>query len=213
MSLFVKYKAKYLNEKSAIEYRKRLKELYPTTVHDSSLDKDYSGHKITYGEMDYSGIDQIVKSFSNKTFTSFLDIGSGRGKLCLYIASIQSITKSVGIELVTPRHLDALKLKDKLDDFSAITSKVKFINQDFLTCGLDEFARTSPLVWISNLCFDLELTNRVINKLIEQMPSNTVIACSKEYTGDDTNRLTKLDSLNVKMSWTESSQVHLYLIN
>lgn len=211
MSLFIKYKTKYLNSKSEIEYKKKLKELYPQTTHDSSLDKDYPGHKITYGEMDYSGIDQIVHSFPNQTFTSFLDIGSGRGKLCLYIASEPSIIKSVGIELVTPRHQDAVKLQSKLNEFDKFVKKVEFINQDFLTCELDQFANTTPLVWISNLCFDPELTNRFFNKLINEMPSGTIIACSKQYT-DTNSKLKELNSIQVKMSWSDSSQVHLYKI-
>jgi SAM-dependent methyltransferase len=212
MSLFIKYKAKYSNAKSAIEYRKKLKELYPSTTHDSGLDKDYSGHKITYGEMDYSGIDQIVSNFPNQPFTSFLDIGSGRGKLCLYIASEPSITKSVGIELVTPRHDDALNLKRQLDNFNRFTNKVEFINQDFLTCDLSQFVDTNPLVWISNLCFDRELTNQVFNKLIDGMPSGTIIACSKQYTEGTNPKLKELNSIQVKMSWSESSEVHLYRI-
>jgi hypothetical protein len=209
MSLTLKYKKKYLESKSIVEYRKKLFELYPSTMHDSGLDKDYSGHKITYGEMDYSGIDQIIKNFPSKTFTSFLDIGSGRGKLCLYIACEPSIVKSIGIELVTPRHQDALNLKERLSDHPTITEKVRFINQDFLTCELNEFANTTPLVWISNLCFDPELTNRVFNKLINQMPTGTIIACSKQYSGNNSS-LKNLESIQVKMSWTESSQVHLY---
>jgi len=209
MSLTTKYKKKYLDSKSIFEYRKKLLELYPSAVHDSSLDKDYSGHKITYGEMDYSGIDQIIKNFPSKTFTSFLDIGSGRGKLCLYIASQPSITKSIGIELVTPRHQDALNLKAGLSDHPSITDKVEFINQDFLTCELDGFVNTSPLVWISNLCFDPELTNRLFNKLINEMPRGTIIACSKQYS-ESNSSLKNLESIQVKMSWTESSQVYLY---
>jgi len=62
MSLTSKYKKKYLYYKSIIEYRKKLKELYPSTQYDSGLDKDYSGHKIIYGEMDYSGIDKILQN-------------------------------------------------------------------------------------------------------------------------------------------------------
>ena len=92
---FEKYKQKYLDSKLIIEYKQKLMELYPKCVHDSVLEGDYSGKIITYGEMDYSGIDQIIKKFPDYTFTSFLDIGSGRGKLCLYIAAQSNILKSL----------------------------------------------------------------------------------------------------------------------
>ena len=186
-------------------------ELYPKCVHDSVLEGDYSGKIITYGEMNYSGIDQIIKKFPDYTFTSFLDIGSGRGKLCLYIAAQSNILKSIGIELVTERHADAINLKEKLLKYNSITNKVQFINGDFLEYNLNEFVDTTPLVWISNLCFNSDLTNKVINKLITDMPSGTIIGCSKEYTGLNT-KLSKIDMIPIKMSWAETSMVYLYKI-
>jgi tRNA1(Val) A37 N6-methylase TrmN6 len=65
-------------------------------------------------------------------FNNFIDIGSGRGKLPLYVAGLPNISKSVGIELVTDRYNDALEIKNKLNDYKNITNKVIFINDDFL---------------------------------------------------------------------------------
>ena len=78
------------------DYISELKELYPLCKHDWILSKNdnntnYDGHKIVYGEMSYEGIETLYSitstpsnSIKNK-FDAFIDIGSGRGKLCLYI--------------------------------------------------------------------------------------------------------------------------------
>lgn len=210
MNLSIKYKLKYLNTKHSIEFKNDLIKLYPNCVYDSDLASDYSGHKITYGEMDYSGLDKILEFFSDRTFTSFLDIGSGRGKLCLYMCGFDSIIKSIGVELVQERHTDALVLKSKLNSYPNLISKLELINGDFMNFDLSVLKSTSPLIWISNLCFDSELTNRLFEKISSgNSLTNTIIACSKEYTGSDP-KFVKLDTIDVKMSWTKESQVHLY---
>ena len=84
----------------------------------------------------------------------------GRGKICLYATAIPTINKSIGIELVTERHNDAIKLKTKLLKYPE-TSKVEFINNNFLNYNLDAIKSLKVLVWISNLCFDQETTNSI----------------------------------------------------
>lgn len=203
-----KYKLKYLNVKNLIEYKNKLMKLYPNCVHDSGLKSDYSGHKITYGEMDYSGLDKIIEYLPNKTFTSFLDIGSGRGKLCLYMCGFENIAKSIGVELVHERHADALELKSKLASYPNLVSKLELINANFMKVDLSMLKSTTPLIWISNLCFDPELTNQIFEK-ISSSELTGIIACSKEYTGTS-QQFVKLNTIPIKMSWTESSQVYLY---
>ena len=80
---------------------------------------------------------------------------------------------------------------------------------DVLSTTTESHTQTS-LIWISNLCFSAELTNKVFEKLSSSnLNQGTVIGCSKEYTGSD-SKFKKLDIISIKMSWTESSQVHLY---
>jgi len=41
------------------------------------------------------------------------------------------------------------------------------------------------------------------------MPIGTIIACSKQYSGNNSS-LKNLNSIQVKMSWTELAEVYLY---
>ena len=100
-------------------YLCHLRNLYPEIVKDTLEDKEifkqkYKEHKTTYGEMEYEGIEKLYEAVKEFEPTCFMDIGSGRGKLCMYMASKPEIKHSLGIELVKERHDDAKKLKSKL---------------------------------------------------------------------------------------------------
>ena len=103
---YLKYKQKYLNlslqfggnEELQKSYFEKLKVLYPNCIQYTNDSDNYKNHQITYGEMEYEGIEKLYNKF-NKDFelTNFIDIGSGRGKLCLYMALFPQITQSIGI--------------------------------------------------------------------------------------------------------------------
>jgi len=232
---YLKYKEKYLNLKKMLggdfsddvikdlsdkelvylpdDYFKQLKELYPTCKYDSvELKESYKDHNITYGELEYDGIQNIINHLDKK-FNNFIDLGSGRGMLPLYLAGHPEILKSLGVELVKERHDDALQLKKKLSNFSDQTKKVEFINDDFFNVDLSKYTNGLTLVWINNLMFNNELNNNLFNKLLNILPSGSIIACSKQCLLKS-NDITNMDNLSVKMNWNKNNvDVFLYVIN
>jgi tRNA G46 methylase TrmB len=200
-------------------YIKKLKQLYPACEHDKNKDdisKKYAQYKTTYGEMDYEGIESLYpvvlqKLEANENITTFMDIGSGRGKLVMYMANKPNIQKSVGVELVDSRHKDALHLRDQLAaEYPDITKKVEFLNEDVLKVDLrshimDE--RNHAFVWFSNLCFEQSTTNAIFEKLKRELPQGSIICCSKQPNIQD---LKFLETVPIKMSWMDGSQVHIY---
>ncbi len=226
---YLKYKDKYLKLKQQLggedEYIFELKKLYPECVHDTSSLKDaekYSknGYATTYGEMDYRAIEKYNDLFNKDgNIDYFIDFGSGRGKLPLFMADKVKI-KSIGIELVTERHEDAVKLKNTLEkNFSKITNKVELINGDMFKylegINKDTF-KTPVLIWISNLCFGEEITARLFNKLIEKMPSGSIIGSSKVPNkipdGLVPVNFEKDNKVEVQMSWSKTSNIYIYKI-
>ena len=197
------------------KYLKELMDLYPSIKMDLVDSKQlYSDHTITYGEMDYDGMDKLLKHLQdqNINFNYFIDIGSGRGKLPLHVASLPNVTKSIGIEVVKERHNDAEELKQKLKEFKQITDKVVFINDDFNKIELSQYINSITLVWISNLCFSQEFTNLIFNKLVEILPSGSIITASKKHFFESP-KLFNLGTLQVPMSWSKtSSSIYIYKI-
>jgi hypothetical protein len=210
---YLKYKQKYLNLLQQIageKYVLELKDLYPSPIHDSSFSKSYNEHKITYGELTYEGIEAISNKYND--IEQFLDVGSGRGKLCLYMAHKQNIDLSVGIELVEERYKDAIDLRNRLSvEYESITSKVKLVNSDIFEYTLDGELDKKTLVYFSNLCFEQETSNKVIIKLIKELKSGSIIVCSQEFNQQHTS-LRQLENIIVKQSWHSESVVYSYEI-
>jgi hypothetical protein len=220
---YIKYKQKYLFLKKSIKkleggnnenYHNKLKKLYPNIVRDSVIQSD---RNFTYGEMTYEGI-ETLNNILNIAFNCFIDIGSGRGKLPLWYAGLSGVKKTIGIEIVEERHNDALKLKSDLDEFNDITSKVDLICDDIFNIDLSYLhdSDLKILIWISNLCFSQELTDRIFNKLVIELPSGTIIACSKEVSLSlpkiQKYYINNNNIIDIKMTWSDKSQVYLYSI-
>ena len=206
------------------KYVNELMRLYPACKHDENryeTNTNYSLHKTTYGEMDYVGIEQLFMRELKRLHPTvdiakihtFMDIGSGRGKLCLWMAAQPSIKTSIGVELVKSRHEDAVGLQSKLSaTYPEITEKVVFLNENVLMVDLKSMTKSSGVafVWFSNLCFDQEVTNDIFQKLARELPKGSFICCSKQpsiHIGE------LLGSVPIKMSWMDGSQVFVYQTN
>jgi hypothetical protein len=219
------------NTLSAKEYLTKLRSIYPSCQFDRNgqeCQAEYTGHKITYGEMEYEGIQKLYEytssQFHNK-IDAFIDVGSGRGKLCMYMASKPKIVSVLGVELVKQRHDDALQLKTELQ--SKYSGKVEFINSDVLQIDFSPFKKRAVLVWFSNLCFDQSTTNSIFQKMSDDLPKGTIICCSKQpaHDGASPERGTSIgedsqesrawtgeykSSIIIPMSWSSNSTVYIY---
>ena len=204
----------------------KLKSLYPSCKHDSNNDRSsYSGHNTTYGEMNYDGMKVLYTYVQtiNPEINTFIDIGSGRGKLCLYLASLPKIKKCIGIELVKSRCDDAIELKSRLS--SAFADKVEFICGDIFSIDLSERLMNGSdsysdsgtttdakvFVWLSNLCFKQETVDEIFEKIVHELPKGSVLCCSKKTTSENP-RITFIETVPIEMSWNKESNVHIYQI-
>lgn len=73
-----------------------------------------------YGEADINDLHKIIKTIiheyydlENESSLSFIDIGSGTGKLILYLYE-HSQLNGVGIEIINHRYLKSLELLEKM---------------------------------------------------------------------------------------------------
>lgn len=201
-----KYNNKNITKK---KYISKLKKMYPKQKYDSiNLEHLYKGHRITYGEMEYSGIVKLydyIKQNYNPNINCFIDIGSGRGKLCMYMASQPKIKKVLGVELVKERHDDALDINSQLN--YKYSKKVVLLNNNILDVKFDEYKNNQILIWFSNLCFDLSTIDDIFNKIKNELPSGTIVCCSKKPTIFNADLL---NTVPIPMSWSKESNVYIY---
>ena len=197
------------------QYLDQLKTRYPSCKHDEDRSDRhlYTGHDITYGEMEYTGIDVLYKHLAkkyDKDINAFIDVGSGRGKLCMYMAAHPKIKRVLGVELVKQRHDDAVHLRDLLA--KEYSKKVELLNKNIFEVDLKDFEDSRVFVWFSNLCFDQSTTNEIFHKLYEELPKGSIICCSKVFDiqQETGNEYEYIESTPIKMSWTTSSNVYIY---
>lgn len=201
------------------DYFDELKKLYPKCVNNGNESKSSTE---TYGEMEYTGIELLNSKFnSNNRIKYFIDIGSGRGKLICWFAGIPNIIKSIGIEIVEQRYKDSLNLKNKLSNYPDITKKIELICDDVSKINLNNLVNlnsSDTLIWISNLCFGQELSDKIFTQILNQMDIGCIIICSRKPFIDKDNHsvnnkyLNLLDELKIPMSWTNLSNVFVFQI-
>jgi hypothetical protein len=124
------------------------------------------------------------------------------------------VDKSIGIELVTERHNDAIKLKQEMSlSFPNIAKKVELLNIDMFKFLETINTFDSPvMVWISNLCFGDIITTKLFNVLVKKLPPQSIIGSSK-LPSELPNGIKLINKLQVKMSWSENSDIYISEIN
>lgn len=205
-----KYRRRSQKEKKTRkQFLTRLKKLYPSCKRDAESHNElYKEHKVTYGEMEYEGIQKLylfISKHFNSQIDCFIDIGSGRGKLCMFMAAQPKIKSVLGIELVTQRHNDAEQLKSELD--SEYAGKVELVNTNALEFSFEKYNRNEIMIWMSNLCFDQSTTDSIFRKLQSELPSGTIICCS-QATNNSIGTL--IHKMPISMSWNKGSNVFIY---
>lgn len=191
------------------QYIATLKELYPSCLHQSHISKpEYQEDNTTYGEMNYEGMAKLYSEVKkmNKSIQTFIDVGSGYGKLNIFMASYDKIKKSIGIELVQERYEHALGLLKQMD--SQYSHKVEFKNDNILDIDINSLIHPqgAVFVWWSNLCFSQDKVNEMYEKIAAELPKGSIIACSKQMTNVETQPKTMI----IPMSWSATSTVYIY---
>jgi hypothetical protein len=195
-------------------YLNKLKKIYPETKYDNST-IDHDIYNTTYGEMAYDGMNNMINGLLDHNVNqckNFVDLGSGRGSICLYMASKPNIKNSIGVELIKDRFDDAIELKNKLGK-NKYTSKLQFYNNDMFDFLKNEPIDKNPyLVWISNLLFSQDLTNKIYDQLITKLPNKSIICSSNNPTQYDETQCKSIKDISVPMSWSDNSTIHAYQI-
>ena len=213
-----------------IEFRQYLFSLYPECKFDRNIVNydEYPEHNITYGEMEYNGIDKLydhimsleINNSNQEQKYAFIDIGAGRGKICIYMASKPNITQSLGIELVKERYTHSVLIMQsfpKRKYFRPFLSKIDFYNENMFNFNYrDSLEDPSQkcFIWINNLCFEPETIEKLFIKLSEELEPDSIISCNKTPEFNKLplyNHFKLINTVSIPMSWSKNGS-DVYII-
>jgi SAM-dependent methyltransferase len=163
-------------------------------------------YNTTYGEMEISGIEKLYNYLkTTNSFNCFMDLGSGKGKVCMYMAKQPDIKQVVGIELVEERHEEANQLMKTLNTDDA--QKVSLHLDDIFNVSLKKYNTMNTFIWISSLCFPQDVVNNIFKKIKKELKEGTIVCCSKTPT---VNIGELIGTLTVPQTWNKDHLVSIY---
>lgn len=122
---------------------------------------------LQYGEVSYKGMEPLYTALGLRKTDKFYDLGSGTGKLVLYVALRGEAKSSVGLEVGERRHCQAEEAcsrltkelkKEPLDSCSNYSVVLADIRQQLYT--------DATVAVLSNLCMDVSVQSRVTDNLM-----------------------------------------------
>lgn len=150
-----------------------------------------------YGEVDSNDIYNIIKAISeynNLEDLHFLDIGSGCGKLTLYIYNKVNCY-CTGVEIIKHRYLKSLKLLN--DDIY----NIEFLNDDFKNIYLGNF----DIIFCCNIIFSKKDNDMLYFKLNKEFNGYALLF---DYNNKISNNL--LSIYNVNTSWDKNVKLYMF---
>ena len=156
---------------------------------------DSNESSLIYGEVCNEDLLKVLLKYINNE-NNILDVGSGCGKLCIYLAIKMNIFVE-GIELLENRYK---KSETLLENFNCY-DKVNFINEDFNNLFFGQY----DIIYCCNLVFS------------EKDNYNLYYKLEKEFFGlfilyDYNNLLAKylVKKEKVKCSWNNSTEIFIF---
>ena len=170
----------------------------------------------TYGELTGEGLLKVIEmcrklGMNDLEERNFVDLGSGTGRV-VFNASIY-FNQVYGVELSTKRHNIGNKILE--ENKNRLRNNIHLVNGDMYNLVNGDMYNLNcsemDVVYISSLCFTDEMMESLKEKLGGKLKNGSLIFTSKEMNIDGNNNFIKLDNeLNVKMTWSENSQLYIY---
>ena len=98
---------------------------------------------------------------------------------------------------------NAVELLNKLP--KKYSKNVELFNGNILNKDLTKIITEPTFIWWSNLCFDSDKIEEIYAKLKSEIPSKSILCCSKTIINGNL-----AGEIKIPMSWREDSNVLIY---
>ena len=168
--------------------------------------KKHGTKKTTFGSVTYNGFKQLIDIFLKVHKTTkdkvIIDLGSGDGRIPIW-ASKWDFKSCEGVELLESRHNLSMSKRSELS--KSRQSKVKLSVGNLLEYPVHH----GDLIYISSLCFDKELLEKLTEKLVKECKYGVHIYSNRALKHP---QLRELNILSIEQTWLKpGATMHMYI--
>ena len=161
----------------------------------SNLDKNNKSY--IYGEVNPIDIIDVLKELNYENY-SFLDIGSGCGKIILSIAHELNIF-CTGVEIDISRYNRSIELLDKIN----VEHNVEFFNNDFKNIYFGNY----DIIYCANTVFVKEDNILLYNEILREFNGYLFL-----FDYDYSLKKYLICQKNIKTSWSKNVVMYIFFI-
>ena len=155
---------------------------------------------LIYGETDHIQVNYIINEYSvNYNISNFIDIGSGCGKMVLYLASIYPTIYFEGIEIQKNRFEESLHNKKMFSH-----DNVYFYHKSFYNHYIGDY----DFVYCCNTIFSEEDNKELYKKLLREFKGLCIL-----FTQPPCLHHFFIETKNISSSWCKEVTIFIYLIS
>lgn len=171
---------------------------------------------LQYGEVTYAGMEPLYEALRCGPDDVFYDLGSGTGKMVLYVALRGEAANSVGLEVGERRHRLAQMAGDCITRKVEGNDEGQSPSEEPMQCGnfslrLADISRQNyqdpTVVLFCNLCMDMDITRRTLSCLLK-CPS--VVRLVSVTPLPSSGRLELDRVVKVECTWAKTTSWHVY---
>ena len=188
---------RYNNESDISNKLESLENMYGHGTLNGISHKKYN---TTYGEIMCNSIDNIFNNISFNKNDVVYDLGSGGGKLLIYIY-LKYKLDCVGIEIIKTRHDTAIEIFKKYKNDKK-KNMIEFLHDDFFNIDFSK----GTIFYICNTMWDNDMNNKILNKILNE--SNMKYIMLAKSCSHDKLKLYK--TISVDWSWGKNSNLYIY---
>lgn len=171
-------------------------------------DEDLDPQSLQYGEVTYAGMEPFFSVLDLQPNDVFYDLGSGTGKVVLYVALRRMLSGqsglSAGMEVGERRHATACAACEELKSKCGQgLPEVSMLLQDV---SRHRF-RDASVVLLNNLCLNMTITSRTLDNLLK-CPTLKRIVCVTQLAPN--SRLKFVNAVQVPCTWCKKSSWQVY---
>ena len=161
----------------------------------------------TYGEIMPAASVQLIDALELGPSDTFVDLGSGVGKLVITAALRSKVGRAIGVELGRKRHRDAVSVVRAAEAEGLLApGVVRLRNQDILRTSL----AGATVLYTCSTAFPSAFTGQLARRVL-RLGSPVRFVTLQELDCDVTGfALTEV--LRLDMSWARKRKVHIYAV-